>query len=82
MLIGSVYTREEVDEFAKENGIQETRFNGKRYALGKNEYVFKVDGDDYLLIETRESRIEDMSDVCIQRKEMKKSKHYYDRREI
>lgn len=83
MLIGEIYTRAEVDEFRKKQGIRETRFRSNRYSIGRDEYVFSVDGDDYMLVETRESRLEDMDDrPNIHRKEMKYRKHYYDTRKF
>lgn len=83
MEIGKFYTREQIDEFAKENNIREKRIKANGYIIGRNDdYVFtKVDDTHYQLVSTFDQRVEDMGkNPTIFRKESKGFKSYYDNR--
>ena len=76
MEIGKQYTYDQIMGYKEENKIRGIGFSTSSLKVGELEFIKNEDGS-YTLESTRESRIENQSNVSIHRPESKKFASYY-----
>lgn len=66
MVIGDIYTRDEIDSYKKENKITGIAISATHFTVGDLRFK-KLEDGRYMLESTRESRIANQSSVNIRR---------------